>query len=137
MAEHRTSPAATQLIYEMRNEAFSLNPVTLRQQVLFQEVTTSVTALAADRRTRLDTVGARLPLFLWAALIAGGVITVSFSFLFGMSSTWAHAVMTAVLAAIVVMSLVLINDLNYPFTGPAKISPEAFYVFLSRLPPPR
>jgi hypothetical protein len=36
-----------------------------------------------------------------------------------------------------VVSLILISDLNYPFAGPARISPEAFQVFLSRLPPPR
>jgi hypothetical protein len=137
MAEHRSSPTATGLIYQMRDEAFSLNPATLRDQVIFQEVTSSVTALAADRRARLDVVGSGVPSFLWAALIAGGAITVGFSFMFGVSSTWVHVVMTGLLAAVIVMSLILITDLNYPFAGPGKISPEAFEVFLSRLPPPR
>jgi hypothetical protein len=39
-------------------------------------------------------------------------------------------------AAAVTITLILINDLNYPFAGPGKITPEAFQVFLSRLPPP-
>ena len=137
MARHHSSPAATQLIYQMRDQAFSLNPKTLHDQVIFQEVTTSVTALAADRRTRLDAVGAGLPPFLWAALIGGGALSVGFTFMFGLPSIWTHVVMAGLFAAVIVTSLILIKDLNYPFAGPGKISPEAFQVFLSRLPPPR
>jgi hypothetical protein len=137
MARHESSPAATRLIYQMRDEAFSMNPQTMRDQVIFEEVTNSVTALAADRRTRLDAVGDGVPPFLWVALVAGGVLTIGFTFAFGLSSTWVHATMVGLFAAVIVVSLVLISDLNYPFAGPARISPEAFQVFLSRLPPPR
>ncbi|HZR48138.1 MAG TPA: hypothetical protein VFB06_01340 [Streptosporangiaceae bacterium] len=137
MASHHSSPAATALIYQIRNDAFSLNPATPRDQVIFEEVTTSVTALAADRRERLDAIGDGVPVFLWAALIGGGIITVGFTFLFGLSSTWVHVVMVGLFAAVIVVSLILIKDLNYPFAGPGKVSPEAFEVFLSRLPPPR
>jgi uncharacterized membrane protein len=137
MAQHESSPAATHLVYQMRNEAFSMNPQTMRNQVIFEEVTNSVTALAADRRTRLDAVGDGVPSFLWAALVAGGVLTIGFTFSFGLSNTWVHAGMAALFAAVIVVSLILISDLNYPFAGPARISPEAFQVFLSRLPPPR
>lgn len=137
MQRHQSSPAATRLIYQMRDEAFGWNPTTLRDQVLYQEVTSSVTALAADRRTRLDAIGAGVPSVLWAALIGGAVITIGFSFLFGVSSTWSHITMTAAVAAVIVMCLILIRDLDYPFAGPARISPDAFQVFLARLPPPR
>jgi hypothetical protein len=137
MARHQSSPAATQLVYDMRDEAFGMNPVTLREQVIFQEVTGSVTALAADRRMRLDAVGEGVPSFMWAALVGGSVLTVGFTFLFGLSSTRAHIVMAGLFAAAVTITLILINDLNYPFAGPGKITPEAFQVFLSRLPPPR
>jgi hypothetical protein len=137
MVRHQSSPAATQLVYEMRDEAFGWTPVTLRDQVLYQEVTGSVTALAADRRARLDAIGSGVPSVLWSALIVGGVITIGFSFLFGVSSTWAHIVMTGAVAAVIVICLILISELNYPFAGPARVSPEAFQVFLARLPPPR
>lgn len=137
MARHRSSPIATQLIYQMRDEAFSMNPVTPRDQVIFEEVTDSVTTLAADRRERLDAVGSGVPAFLWIALIGGGVIVIGFTFLFGLSNTWVHVTMVGLFAAVIVVSLILISDLNYPFAGPGKISPEAFQVFLARLPPPR
>jgi hypothetical protein len=49
----------------------------------------------------------------------------------------AHIVMAALFALAVTISLILIYDLNYPFAGPGKITPEAFEVSLSRLPPAR
>lgn len=137
MTRHESSPAATKLVYSMRNAAFAMNPQTPRDQVIFEEVTNSVTALAADRRTRLDAVGDGVPPFLWVALVAGGVLTIGFTFAFGLSNTWVHAGMAGLFAAVIVVSLILIHDLNYPFAGPARINPDAFQVFLSRLPPPR
>jgi hypothetical protein len=137
MARHQSSPTATQLVYQMRDEAFGMNPTTLRDQVIFQEVTGGVAALAADRRMRLDAVGAGVPSFLWAALVGGSVLTVGFTFLFGLSSTRAHIVMAGLFAAAVTVTLLLIYELNYPFAGSARIGPDAFQVFLARLPPPR
>ena len=138
LAEHESSPAATNLVYQMRDEAFDMNPTTLRDQVIFQQVTASVTALAADRRARLSiTTDSGIPPFLWSGLIGGGVIIVGFAFLFGVSSTRIHVIMAVSLAAVVTTSLILIKDLNYPFSGPGQVGPQAFDVFLSRLPPPR
>lgn len=137
MARHQSSPEATQLVYQMRDEAFGMSPATLRDQVIFQEVTDGVTALASDRRMRLDAVGEGVPSFLWAALVGGSVLTVGFTFLFGLPNTWAHMVMAGLFAVAVAVALILIKELNYPFAGPGRISPEAFQVFLARLPPPR
>jgi hypothetical protein len=78
-----------------------------------------------------------LPTFLWIALIGGGIITIGFTFLFGLSNTWVHVTMVGLFAAVIVVSLILISDLNYPFAGPGKIDPQAFQIFLARLPPPR
>ncbi len=87
MAGHQSSPEGTPLVSEMRDKTFSFNHATLRGQVIFQEVTNSVTALAADRRMRLDAIGEDVPSFLWAALVGGGALIVSFMFLFGLPST--------------------------------------------------
>ena len=138
LAKHESSPAATSLIYQMRDEAFDMNPATLREQVIFQQVTAAVAALASDRRTRLSiTTDSGIPPFLWSGLIGGGAIIVGFVFVFGVSSTRVHIIMAVALAAVVTTSLILIKDLNYPFSGPGRVGPGAFDVFLSRLPPPR
>jgi hypothetical protein len=41
------------------------------------------------------------------------------------------------LTALVVGSLILVKEMNYPFLGVTKVEPTAFQVFLDRLPAPR
>lgn len=137
MAKRQSSLAATDLVYAMRDEAFAMNPQTMRDQTLFEEATENVTQLAADRRIRLDTIDEGVPPFLWVGLIVGGAIVIGFTFLFGVSSLKGHIAMASVFGVVVVTSLLLIYDLNSPFAGPARIEPEAFRVFLANLPPPR
>jgi hypothetical protein len=78
-----------------------------------------------------------VPPLLWIVLIAGGVLTVGFTFLFGLPNTTAHMLMVLTLTALVAISLVVIKEMDYPFTGVTKVDPTAFDVFLQRLPPPR
>ena len=137
MARHQSSPQATQLVYDIRNSVLSFQPATLQQQVLYDHAVTDVENLASARRERLNEVQDSVPPILWVALIAGAVLTVGFTFLFGLSNSVAHALMVLSLGALVVASLILIKEMDYPFTGVTKIDPTAFEVFLSRLPPPR
>jgi hypothetical protein len=64
-------------------------------------------------------------------------VTIAFTFLFGLSSSFAHTVMVMTLAALVVVSLVVVREMSYPYSGTMKVDPTAFEVFLSRLPAPR
>lgn len=66
MARHQNSPEATQLVYQMRDEAFGMNPATLRDQVIFHEVTDSTIrspgrAGSVPRRSRSSWRGCRRP----------------------------------------------------------------------------
>ncbi|MDH6111224.1 phage-related holin [Kitasatospora sp. MAP12-15] len=137
MADHKSSPDATQLVYQMRGTVFSVNPVGDQQQVLYEHAVTHVEDLASERRARLNEVDDEVPVLLWVALILGAVLTVGFTFLFGLPNTLAHTLMVLSLAGLVVLSLVVIKELNFPFAGAAAIKPTAFQVFLDRLPPPR
>jgi hypothetical protein len=137
MANRASSPNATALIYQIRTGVFGFQPQSMQQQVLYNQAVTSVNALAEARRDRLDTIGEVIPTVLWLALIVGGAITVGFCLLFGIENKTTHIGMVTVFAAMVVLSLLLIKDMEYPFGGAVRIGPEAFEVFLSRLPAPR
>lgn len=137
MARHESSSQATDLVYEMRSEVFSFNPATPREQVLYEHAVTHVEDLASERRARLNEVGDSVPTIMWVALLAGGLLTVGFTYLFGLSNTLAHGLMVLTLTALVVVSLLLIKEMDYPFTGVTHVDPTAFQVFLERLPPPR
>ncbi|SEK19601.1 DUF4239 domain-containing protein [Streptacidiphilus jiangxiensis] len=137
MSQHRSSPQATQLVYAMRSEVLGFTPADARQQVLFEHAVTHVEELASERRERLTEVDDSVPTIMWVALIAGALLTVGFTYLFGLSNTLAHGLMVLTLTALVVVSLLLIKEMDFPFTGVTRVEPTAFEVFLSRLPPPR
>lgn len=137
MATRHSSPDATHLVYQIRGAVFGFTPRPGQQQALYEPAVASVNGLAAARRERLDAIGEMIPPLLWAALITGAVLTVGFCLLFGLPSKAAHIAMVAMLAALIMISLLLIKDMEYPFAGSVRIGPEAFEVFLSRLPAPR
>jgi hypothetical protein len=137
LAEHRTSPKATDLVYQMRASVFSFHPADVSQQVLYDHALTHVESLAEQRRERLNQTEESLPPLLWAILIGSALVTIAFTFLFGLSSSFAHTVMVMTLAGLVVVSLVVVREMSYPYSGTMKVDPTAFEVFLSRLPTPR
>ena len=73
-----------------------------------------------------------LPELMWVVLIAGGAVTVGFSYLFGVENRVAQAVMVAALAATVALLLALIAALDSPFRDPVRISPDGFARVLER-----
>lgn len=59
-------------------------------------------------------------------LIAGAVLTIGFSFLFGVSDVRAHTVMVAVLAGLIALVIYLITALERPFEGVIRLETEGF-----------
>ncbi|GAA1970575.1 DUF4239 domain-containing protein [Kitasatospora viridis] len=137
MANHKSDPQATELVYQIRDSVFSIKPTDEQQQVLYEHAVSHVEDLASERRERLNQVDDSVPPLLWVALIGGGVLTIGFTFLFGLSNTLAHTLMVLSLGALVVLSLLVIKEMNFPFAGATAVKPTAFDVFLQRLPPPR
>jgi hypothetical protein len=62
----------------------------------------------------------------WVVLVAGGVLTVAFTYLFGIEPAWLHAVAVAGLAVLVSLVLHVIGVLDYPFNGGLQVHPDAF-----------
>lgn len=131
------SPQATNLVYKMRDEINALPTDTPREQILYNQSLRHVNNLAAARRVRLSESSDRVPAILWAALILGSVLTVFYTFLFGLPKFWSHVLIAGPLAVLVVLGLVLIQMLDHPFSGMTAVRPEAFEIFLRGLPAQR
>jgi hypothetical protein len=132
MDKGESSQQAQLLLDQMRDDIFRFTPRSGQQQTLFEQAVVSVDSLSAARRDRLADMSETIPEPMWVVLIIGGVITVSFCLLFGLQSKTAHIGMVAALAVLITISLLLINNIQYPFAGNPHISPEAFEVFLSQ-----
>jgi hypothetical protein len=73
-----------------------------------------------------------LPTILWVRLIAGGIIVVGFTYLFGLDSIAVHLLMVASLALIIALVLFMVAALNFPFKGDITVGPEAMEHVLGR-----
>jgi hypothetical protein len=100
--------------------------------VLFEQGLERINELADARRARMVEAEEGVPAVLWAVLVFGGVITVGFTYLFGLENTWSHRLMVAAVAGLIGLVLFTIGTLEYPFYGGTRIGPEAFELVLKR-----
>ena len=130
--EGRASPRAWGLLDDMRLEVQELEVVTQADQVLYAQGLELVHDLADARRMRLVEADEGIPAVLWIVLIVGALVTVGFTYLFGLENTRAHRLMVAALAGIIALALFSVGALEYPFSGGARVGPGAFELVLAR-----
>ncbi len=75
-----------------------------------------------------------MPSILWFVLIVGGAITLGYPAFFAASNLMAQILMTASLAALVALSLLLAVAFDFPFTGDPHISVAPFDDALTQMP---
>jgi protein-S-isoprenylcysteine O-methyltransferase Ste14 len=120
------------LLDDVRASLQEAEPTTLAGQELYAEGLDQVQRLADARRMRLVMAEESLPTVLWVVLIVGGIVVVGFAYLFGMQNTWAHALMVGSLAGVIALVLFTIAAMDHPFSGGARVGPEAFELVLKR-----
>ena len=126
MEQGQTSPRADSLLRQLRLQILGFDPHTKGEQVLYERGLTQLHDALDARRSRLLEVREGIPNLLWVVLVIGGVITVSFTYLFGLKSNVAHALMVAALTLLICAILFTIGEFDYPFSGVVDIRPEAF-----------
>jgi uncharacterized membrane protein YccC len=126
MAGGQTSPRADSLLRRLTSKILEFDPHTEGEQVLYESGLKQLHDAADARRSRLLEVREGIPDLLWVVLVVGGVITVCFTYLFGLKSNLAHALMVAALTLVICGILFTIGEFNNPFSGVVEIRPEAF-----------
>jgi hypothetical protein len=128
----QATPRGWVLIDDIRATLQGYEPRTEAEQELYAEGLDQVQRLADARRTRLVAAEESIPAVLWVVLVVGGMVTVGFTYLFGLESTWAHRLMVAALAGVIALVLFTIGVLDHPFSGGARIETGAFELVLNR-----
>src|SRR5215207_5575050 len=131
MEQGRSSSKAWATLDDLRGTILGLDPPTGAQQVpysqaRYNQILEQLHALGDARRERLLAASEGLPTILWVVLIGGGVITIAFTYLFGLDNNVVHTLMVASLALIIASSLFTVAALDYPFKGDVRIHPAAF-----------
>src|SRR5918998_486675 len=126
------SSRAWVLLDDIRATIQGYEPRTAAGQEIYAEGLDQVQRLADARRMRLVAAEESIPLVLWVVLIVGGIVVVGFAYLFGMENTWAHSLMVVALAGVIALVLFTIGAMDHPFSGGARVGPEAFELVLNR-----
>ena len=132
MTQVEQTPTGWTLIDDIRaslQEVETRNPA---DEQLYAEGLDQVQRLGDARRMRLVAAEEGIPGVLWSVLIFRGVAAISFTYLFGLENTWAHRLMVVTLAAVIGLVLFTIGAMEHPFSGGARIGPEAFDLVLER-----
>jgi hypothetical protein len=132
MESRKSSPKAWDLLDDIRASLQNVDPSTPGEQVLYEQSLERMRDLADARRDRLLEAENGLPGILWVVLITGGVITVGFTYLFGLDSTAIHLLMVGSLALVIALVLFTVGALNFPFEGDIRIHPDAMQHVLDR-----
>ena len=117
-------------LYQTGSQEFE--PSTEAEQELYAEGLDQIERLNDARRMRFVAATEGIPSVLWAVLVFGGVVTVGFTYLFGMRNTWAHRLMVMSLTAVIALVLFTVWVMEHPFSGGAHLEPDAFDLILER-----
>lgn len=126
MDQGKPIPKAHDQLLEIWRQGHSLEPQTEWEKIIVGKIADTLANLDDARRERLLAARSSLPKPIWFALITGAVITIGFSYLFGLKNVIAHTVITILLATSIGLGLFLIAALDRPFSGSLSVSPEAF-----------
>ena len=103
---------------------------TAKDAALFQCMVQKVDDFGEARRYRLLYMHTGLPPVIWAFLLVFGVVTVGFTYFFGMPRLIPQAIITMILAATIACTLFIIWEMQTPFGGIVRVPDRAFHVAL-------
>jgi hypothetical protein len=87
------------------------------------------------RRDRLETASGGLPRDIAVLIIVSSFVIIAYAVLVGSPSFWFHVLCPIAIAVVVAVSLVVLVDLTYPFSGDVALTPDAFKRALSHSSP--
>ncbi len=137
MAQGASSPEVGQLLSELYRSVLAVMPNNAREAAIMAAMLNELDVITDGRRARLELAAGIVPGVLWAVLVAGAVITLTFTFFFGARSVGAQAMMSGMLAAITFMALYVVVEVEHPFTGPVSVDAQPLQTALASFLAPR
>jgi hypothetical protein len=129
MARNHAGSPRTSGIYEdlwRRYYAVQLDPNNAVQVAFYQETIGRLNEMGMLRRRRILAANSELPPLMWILLLVGAVVTILFTFLFGTRHAWTQYLVIGVVTGLVAFSILLVDAMQYPFSGDVSIQPGAY-----------
>jgi len=103
---------------------YQMDEKSIPNRELYGESLHCLNNLAQYRRLRIFAGNNTVPPVIWLVLLAGALMTVLYTYFFGMKNLKAQYLITTSLTVTITLILFLIYILDHPFTGASKISTE-------------
>lgn len=126
MQEGRAIDEAHIVTWRMWHEATHIEAESEGMGCIKDRVLEELSNLSDNRRTRLVMARHGVAPTMWFFLIVGGVITVVFTYFFGLECIKTQSVMTALIALTLSLNVFLVYLFGYPFSGDVAVFPDAF-----------
>ena len=110
-----------------------VEPNGAREEALYDKLLDEVREIDDARRMRLLNSREGIPRLMWGVLIGGGIVTVLFTYFFGLKNFRAQLAMTALYVVSIGFVLFLVAAIEYPYSGNVSIKPEALERVMERI----
>ena len=120
------SPQATKDVDGIYAAFQHLRPATPQTTAFYNDSVRQLNEALIARRDRLSAASGGLPPLLLALIGVGAFIIIGYVLLVGSRSFWFHTIGACSISVIIVLSLVVLVDLSYPFSGDLVVSSSPF-----------
>ncbi|MBS1996098.1 MAG: DUF4239 domain-containing protein [Cyanobacteria bacterium SZAS LIN-2] len=118
--------SAAQVFHEIWWTLTDYEPATDKQQTCLQKILDLQQTMTDSRRYRLQMSKTGMPAVLWAVLIAGGILTVVFTYLFEVEEQKSHIIMTALVVLALSLNFLLVALFSNPYKGHMRLPATPF-----------
>jgi Protein of unknown function (DUF4239) len=126
MAKQHTDSATTDVaLDDVWSAIREIKPRNDADTALLGQTISSLQDASELRRERINEAGTDLPSSLLTVLLVGAIISIGFTYFFGVEKFAPQILMVGSLAALVGLVLALILTLDLPFTGDLGVQPDA------------
>jgi len=126
METFQYSPKAADALHDIWRAVKEFEPVTEGQKAAYSSILSELGTAGDNRRIRLLANENGVSPLLWTVIVTGGILTITFTYFFGLENVKAQVVMTALVAITLSLNIFLVAAYSYPFAGTFKIEPDAF-----------
>ena len=129
MDRGRTDPVAHRPALDLVRAVFEFEPTTESEKAIYPAQVEAATQLWNSRHIRAVGCAEGIPTLEWIVLIAGGMVTVCFTYFFVVENLRVQVIMTALVALTISLNIMLVLMFGYPYSGGVKIAPpESFLI---------
>jgi hypothetical protein len=128
MDDAKMSPIAHNYAIKLMKALNNYEPKTSNESIMYRTVLDKACQVWDNRRARSNIASFGIPFEEWLVLLTGAAVTIVFTYFFGLDNLRVQAAMTAMIALLISLNLLMVLWFGYPFSGDRKVHPDAFKV---------